>query len=66
MRTPIEKRSIKQHRKRIVARGNLSVAIKADQTVVATGNNSHGECNVQNWNNVVSVSAGLFHTVYAA
>lgn len=39
------------------------VAVKNDGTVVATGNNKNGECNVSEWNNIVSVSTSVKHTV---
>lgn len=40
-----------------------TVAVKKDGTVVATGSNQYGQCNVSGWSNVVSVSAGSGHTV---
>ena len=40
-----------------------TVGEKADGTVVATGSNSDGECNVGNWRDIVAVSAGFSHTV---
>lgn len=40
-----------------------TVAIKSDGTVVATGSNQYGQCNVSGWSNIVSVSAGSGHTV---
>lgn len=39
------------------------VALKSDGTVVATGSNSHGQCNVGGWSDIVQVSAGRTHTV---
>ncbi len=39
------------------------VGLKSDGTVVATGQNTDGECNVSGWKNIVSVSAGDSHTV---
>ena len=35
-----------------------TVGLKADGTVVATGNNNYGECNLSGWKNIVAVSAG--------
>lgn len=45
-------------------RGHI-VALKADHTAVAAGDNSRGQCNVTGpeWSNLVAVSAGAFHTV---
>lgn len=39
-----------------------TVGLREDGTVIATGNNVDGACNVSSWKNVVSVSAA-FHTV---
>ncbi|MGN0687867.1 MAG: TIR domain-containing protein [Oscillospiraceae bacterium] len=47
-----------------VSAGSLcSVGVKADGTVVATGTNRMGECNVSDWTDIVAVSAGKYHTV---
>lgn len=40
-----------------------TVAIKNDGTVIATGSNQYGQCEVAGWSNVISVSAGSGHTV---
>ncbi|MBQ9988896.1 MAG: hypothetical protein IJP30_04090, partial [Clostridia bacterium] len=42
---------------------NHTVGLKADGTVVAVGNNELGQCNVSEWSDIVSVSAGDDHTV---
>ncbi len=47
----------------IAAYENTSVAVKTDGTVVATGANWHGELNVKNWTDIISVSIGDQHTV---
>ena len=48
----------------MVSAGGLhTVGLKADGSVVATGRNDDGECNVGNWTGIVQVAAGLFHTV---
>ena len=39
------------------------VGVKNDGTVVATGDNTNGQCNVDDWRNIVSISAGRMHTV---
>ena len=39
------------------------VGVKNDGTVVATGDNTNGQCNVGNWRDIVSVAAGYMHTV---
>ena len=40
-----------------------TVAIKTDGSVIATGSNKHGQCNVTDWKDIVAVSAGRGHTV---
>ena len=39
------------------------VALRADGTVLACGDNQHGECNVSSWRNMVAVAAGFQFTV---
>ena len=34
------------------------MGLKADGTVVATGHNNYGECNLSGWKDIVAVSAG--------
>lgn len=40
-----------------------NVGLKADGTVVASGRNYKGECNVSEWKNIVAISVGDYHTV---
>ena len=40
-----------------------TVGLKADGTVVAAGSNYHGECDVQDWSDIVAVSVGVSHTI---
>ena len=40
-----------------------TVGLKADGSVVATGFNESGQCDVSNWTGIISVSAGAEHTV---
>ncbi len=40
-----------------------TVALKADGTVVAVGDNEYGQCTVSGWTDVVAITAGPFHTV---
>lgn len=47
----------------ISAGEDYTVALRTDGTVLATGNNDEGQCNVGNWTDIVSVSAGEAHTV---
>lgn len=41
------------------------VALKANHTVVAAGDNGRGQCNVTgaDWSDIVAISAGAYHTV---
>ena len=40
-----------------------TVGIKSDGTVVATGDNSFGQCDVSGWTDIVAIMAGWFHTI---
>lgn len=40
-----------------------TVALKADGTVLACGDNSCGQCDVGSWKNVKEIAAGAYHTV---
>ena len=40
-----------------------TVGLHADGTVVATGENSFGQCNVDKWTDIIAVAAGHDHTV---
>ena len=50
-------------RSTISASANHTVALKADGTVVAVGQNSSGQSDIASWNDIVEVSAGELHTV---
>ena len=39
-----------------------TAGLKSDGTVVVTGNNGSGQCDVSGWNNIVAISAGYYHT----
>ena len=47
----------------ISAGGRQTVGIRPDGTVVATGNNDDGQCNVDGWTDILHVAAGFSHTV---
>jgi len=47
----------------IAAGRNHVVALCRDGTVVAAGNNDKGQCNVQDWADIVAVAAGFEYTV---
>ena len=39
------------------------VGLRSDGTVVAVGDNSFGQCNVEEWRDIIAISAGDYHTV---
>ena len=41
----------------------FDVAVKSDGTVLASGENGSGQCNVSEWTDVIAVSAGIEHTL---
>jgi hypothetical protein len=47
----------------IAAGRNHVVALRRDGTVVAAGNNDKGQCNVQDWTDIIAVAAGFEYTV---
>lgn len=47
----------------VSAGGYHSLGLKADGTVVATGNREHGQCDVSGWTDIVAVSAGEAHSI---
>ena len=49
--------------RRIAAGSYHTVGLKQDGTVTVAGENSHGQCGVDAWFNIVAVSAGNLHTV---
>lgn len=40
-----------------------TVGIKSDDTVIATGLNTNGQCDVEKWNEIIAVAVGWHHTV---
>ncbi|AGA58083.1 hypothetical protein Theco_1961 [Thermobacillus composti KWC4] len=40
-----------------------TVGLREDGTVVAAGNNAYGQCNVDEWRDIVAIAAGCAHTV---
>jgi len=48
----------------VLAVGNAhTVALKADGTVLAAGDNTCGQCDVSEWTDIIAVAAGAYHTV---
>lgn len=50
-------------RNKISCGDGFAIAIQADGTVVATGSDDFGRCDVSDWKNIVDVSAGDAHSV---
>lgn len=46
-----------------VAGKGHTVGLRADGKVVAVGDNTYGQCNVEDWTNIVAIAAGDWHTV---
>ena len=40
-----------------------AVGLRADGTVVSTGENIYGQCNASEWEDIVAISAGRHHTL---
>lgn len=47
----------------IGAGSSHTAGLKSDGTVIATGNNDDGQCDVEAWQDIVTISAGQNHTV---
>ena len=43
--------------------GAFTVGLRNDGTAVAVGDNSLGQCNVDDWTGLIAISAGQFHTI---
>ncbi len=50
-------------RETVSAGGYHTVGLKADGTVVATGDNDEGQCDAFLWTDIIAVTAGSVHTV---
>ncbi len=42
---------------------NFTIGLKPDGTVVATGRNKAGQCEVRGWTDIIAISAGGWHSV---
>lgn len=52
-----------EYRQQVLDEDRHIVGLTSYGTVVATGTNNYGECDVSEWHNIVDVSAGYSHTV---
>ncbi len=50
-------------RQTVVSEYEFTAAVKNDGTVVAAGNNEHGQCDVSGWTDIVSIACSGWHTV---
>lgn len=41
----------------------FTLGVKSNGTVVTTGNNQYGQCDVGSWTDIVAVAAGMYHSV---
>ena len=41
----------------------FTVAVKNDGTVVAVGDNEHGQCDISDWTDIVAIACGYDHTI---
>lgn len=48
--------------KKVKGTGHIA-GLKSDGTVVAAGDNTYGQCNVETWTDIVAIDAGDWHTV---
>ncbi len=47
----------------ILASNNHTLAIRKDGTVIATGDNEYGQCDVSDWKDIVAISSNTKHSV---
>lgn len=59
---PIRRR-IRPAKNHISAGGVTTVGLRSNGTAVALGKSDLGRCDVNRWNNIISVSAGFSHTI---
>ena len=58
------RKSIAGHRETTISAAKEHTAgLKTDGTVIAVGDNMHGQCDTSDWTGIAAVSAGSFHTV---
>ena len=50
-------------RETLDAGSSYTVGLRNDGTVITTGSNKHGQCDVSEWTDIIAISAGGSHTV---
>lgn len=64
IKLPLEQKIARPKVRGMVAAGRLhTVALREDGTVLATGDNQFGQCDVETWSDIVTIAAGKYHTV---
>ena len=51
------------HGATVFAADDLTIGLRSDGTVVATGDNTYGQCDVGDWHDIIAVSSSGLHTV---
>ena len=41
----------------------FTLGVKSNGTVITTGNNQYGQCDVEKWSHIIAVAAGMYHSV---
>lgn len=57
-----KKKQLEKYTKLIAAGSWFTIGVNMDGTVVATGTNREGQCDVGNWKEIIAVCAGQYHT----
>lgn len=60
---PVRNQIQKVHGRILAISGSHAVGLRSDGTVLATGDNGYGQCDVQDWFDVIAVAAKGNHTI---
>lgn len=55
--------TVQKNKHKFAINYNFAVGVKTDGTVLATGENNAGQCNVEDWKGIIAVDIGSAHTV---
>lgn len=61
--SPLKLKAVDVSKKRLAMSGTHIVWIRDDGTVVASGKNEFGECDVKDWSDIIEVDAGTWETI---